>query len=301
MDNSSTKDDKIETTDNGDMMEALSKLRETDKTEETEEETKEESKDDKEKTDDSEESEEDLKLDDLKEGDDIPKWKEQKEKGIQKLVERYKRKESELETRTKEFESKSADAETYVKNKETIDNAVAVMQMLADPEQFDTIVDKLRERVKGEKFKPEHESEEKLATHLEKQMAAKIQELESKLEAATKPLLTEQEKRNKENALKQKAKDTYEETALVIASTCNGYQVPQDKYEEAVVAHPSLDPEDAVRKHLFKDIMAHTSELATKGSKKKREITDSASKKESAPPDTSDMMAHLEYLRAQKA
>lgn len=295
-----TKDPKEETTDdgtadNGDMMTALEKLREEDEGDKPKEEPTKEEPTQKEPTKDNEDDE-DLKLDDLKDGDDIAAWKEQKEKGIQKLVERQKRKEAELDERLKDIDGYRADAEYLRQNQGTILGVIDWVQRAKDPETREAALAEMRAKLGGEEFEPEHESEKKLAGHIERVMSARIAELESKMEAATRPLLTEKEQRDRELSVKKKAEDAYEETALAIASTCNGYKVEKEGLTKAMLAYPDMDPEDAVRKHLFSDILAHTAEAATK-TVKKREIVDSSTKKEVQPPESSDMMEHLEYLR----
>lgn len=294
---------KVEETDNGDMMTALTKMRDEEPKEPKAEEPKEpeEKKDEPTKDESEDETDEDLDLSAPKEGEDLAVWREQKEKGVQKLVERYKRKESELDTRTKEFESKSADAEIYLKNKETIDSAIAWMQRASHPDTHDEAIAQLSARVKGEKFEYEHDSDAKLATHLEKQMADKITALEAKLEAATKPLLSEREAKEREVALRRKADDTFDETALKIASTCKGFVLDKAKFTDAVVANPDMEPVDAVQKHLFNELLSHAADTSVRGAGKKREMIDSSTAKGAQAPDSSDMNEHLAYLRASGA
>lgn len=240
------------------------------------------------------EEEEELKLDDLKDGDDIAAWKANKEKGIQKLVERTKAKEAAAEKAIQEHEAKTKEAATYLENKDSIDNAIEFIAFIKQsPENFEKGMAEFKARAFGEKFEPEHESEKKLASHLE----SKIAGLESKLEQATKPLLEESSKAQTKARLDQRADEEHEVVALTIAADCKGFKVSKDDYRKAIAAHPGETGEEAVHRYCRKAIMDHCSEAAVKSAPKKKELVESTGAKSAVAPESSDMVAHYEYLK----
>lgn len=238
-----------------------------------------------------------LDLDDRKDGDDIEVWKANKERGVAKLVERTKAKEADLDAKIKDTDAKAQDARFYLDNRADIHSVLGWMRKAADKETFDEAIAELRFKVYGEEFKPEHDSEAALAKHLDSKYQARIDALTREVESIKGPIAAESKAREAKDALDKKAEDTYDTVALAIAATCNGYQVDKEKYRQSVLANPALDGEEAVRKHLFSEILAHTATVASGTKPKKREIIDSSASKDAAPPAGSDMAEHYAYLK----
>lgn len=233
-----------------------------------------------------------------KDGEDIAAWIEQKEKGVQKVVERAKKAEESAKAKELEYETMSKDVAEYKENRDVIAQAVSFVRFIgSSPENFEKGVAAFRAKTFKEEFKPEHESEQKLATHLEQKMAAEIASLKAEIQAFAEPIKKDQDARAQKAALDKRAEDEYEEAALEVAAVCKGYQVSKDDYRKAIEAYPSKTGVGAVREYCFDGIMAHASEASVRSQPKKKEITASTGAKPPVPPKSSNLVDHYEYLK----
>lgn len=276
----------------GDMNAALEAIRASetskDKTDEPEPEKDEEK-------DEEEEDKDELDLSDKKDDEDIDAWKERKEKGVQKIVERTKAKEQKLDADLAEIETIKTNAKVYLDNKKDIDGVLMWMKKALDPVTHDEAVEELRAMVHKD-YVPEVDSEKQLKSVLEKRMASEIEALRAEIASLREPLQKDAQDKATREAVKQKAEDTFDEVALKIEGTCNGYVLEKEHYIKALEAYPSLDGADAAKLYLHSAIQKHTAGLASKP--KKKEIIDDATKKDAERPKSGDMLETLAYLRA---
>lgn len=289
-----------------DMLEALERIQGEDKSDATKQKDKDDAKDEKEDKDDKskdsdeeEEESDEIDLSDKKDDEDLAAWKERKEKGISKIVERTKAKEAQLDERLKAVEKDGSDAKFYLDNKKDIDGILAWMNKATKPETMEEAIAELTAMVKGSDYEPEVDSEKQLKTSLERKMAEQIAALKAELEDIKAPLQEKAKLESEKEAVKKKAEDTFDEVALQIEGTCNGYVLEKEHYVKALEKYPALDGADAVRLHLHSAIQRHTAGLASKSTQTKKEITDNATKKDAVPPADGDMVSAFEFLKAE--